>query len=398
MTRYRLQACLIAMFAVVLVLPAATAEVPLVSPGDHVPPRGYARPPVHLKFAATTSPSGGIAPWKIRHAYGLNLVNNKGAGQTIAVVDAYDDPNIEADLAVFNAHYGLSPCTVASGCLRKIYASGSKPSANAGWAVEISLDVEWAHAIAPQAHILLVEAASNSLTDLLHAVDVAVRSGAGVVSMSWGASEFSGERTFDTHFAINGVTFLAASGDSGHGAEYPATSPYIVGVGGTSLVADASGNYVSEKAWSYSSGGLSAYELEPSYQSSLPIPNDSSGKRGSPDVAYDAAGFLLYDSVPYQGFSGWFLAAGTSAGAPQWGAIVAIANSLRRAQGKATLSHTHFALYGPAKANYAGNYHDVSSGTNGTCGTLCTAAVKYDYVTGLGSPRANGLIPFLVSQ
>jgi subtilase family serine protease len=229
-------------------------------------------------------------------------------------------------------------------------------------------------------------------------VDVAVQNGASVVSMSWGGPEFIGQRTLDTHFAANGVTFIAASGDGGHGASYPATSPYVLGVGGTILKADSSGNWISENAWSGSGGGLSAYEFEPSYQSSLPILHDSSGMRGSPDVAYAAGTFAIYDSVSYQGYSGWYLAGGTSAGAPQWAAIVAIANSLRHAKGKAPLNHALLGIYAGAKSNYSGDYHDVTSGNDGACGTSCTAGASYDYVTGLGSPRANGLLPFLVGQ
>ena len=398
MTNLRLRTCAIAMWTLLVAVPAAFAQVPLVSPGDRSAAPGFARPPIFVEFASSTAPSMGFAPWKIRRAYGLNLVPNLGAGQTIAIVDAFDHPNIEADLAVFNARFHLPACTRASGCFRKIYASGAKPRTDPGWSLEISLDVEWAHAVAPQAHILLVEAASNSVTALLHAVDVAVQSGASVVSMSWGGPEFSAERALDGHFAINGVTFIAASGDGGHQPGYPVTSPYVIGVGGTLLSTDASGSYISEKAWSHSGGGLSAYELEPSYQSSLPIPNDSAGKRGSPDVACAAGAFLMYDSVPYRGFAGWFLAGGTSAGAPQWAAIMAIANSLRRAHGRAPLSYALFALYGAAKSNYAADYHDVSSGTNGACGGLCISTPKYDYLTGLGSPRANSLVPFLVAQ
>jgi subtilase family serine protease len=167
----------------------------------------HAQPPLRMRPNGAAGPTYGLRPAMVRHAYGFDLVSNQGAGQTIAIVDAYDDPNIESDLAVFNQQFGLAACTTANGCFRKIYASGSKPAANAGWAMEISLDVEWAHALAPQAKIVLVEAASNNTGDLLHAVDVAVQSGASVVSSSWGCPEYSGERGNDNHFAVNGVTF-----------------------------------------------------------------------------------------------------------------------------------------------------------------------------------------------
>lgn len=278
-----------------------------------------------------------------------------------------------------------------------MYAQGSKPNTNAGWALEISLDVEWAHAIAPQAKIVLVEAASNSFANLMQAVDVAVANGASVVSMSFGGSEFSSETSFDFHFNVNGVTFTASSGDSGSGVEYPAASPFVVGVGGTTLSVDSSGNYLGETAWSGSGGGLSTVENEPLNQALYPIRNDPGGVRGVPDVAYDGdpnTGFAVYDTVRYQGQTGWFQVGGTSAGAPQWAALFAIANSVRAGNGKGTLGSANNAVY----AVGSGNFHDITSGTNGTCGTLCTASAGYDYVTGLGSPRANLMIATLAAQ
>ncbi len=365
------------------------------------PPAGYARPPIHLKGTnARTGPTG-IFPATARHAYSFDQITNQGAGQTIGIVDAYDDPNIESDLGVFDSQFGLPACTSSNGCFRKVYAQGSKPNTNSGWALEISLDVEWAHAIAPQAKIVLVEAASNSFTNLLGAVDAAVANGASVVSMSWGGGESSGETSNDPHFSVNGVTFTASSGDSGNGVEYPAASPFVVAVGGTTLSVDSSGNYLGETAWSGSGGGISAVETEPLYQANYPIPNDLSGMRGVPDVAYDAnpnTGFAVYDTVRYQGQAGWFQVGGTSAGAPQWAALFAIANSLRVAASKATLSSTGTAVYSVGKASYASNFHDVTSGTNGSCGTICTAVVGYDYVTGLGSPQASDIINALAAQ
>jgi subtilase family serine protease len=363
------------------------------------PAAGYAQPPLRIASDATTSPTG-ISPSRIRGAYGFSAISNQGSGQTIGIVDAYDDPNIAADLSHFNSTYGLATCTTSNGCFKKVYASGTKPVTDAGWALEIALDVEWAHVIAPKAKIVLVEASSNSLTALLHAVDVAVQQGASVVSMSWGGSEFSIEKGYDSHFAINNVTFIVSSGDSGFGAQWPAASPGVVAVGGTKLSVSSTGGYISESAWSGSGGGLSRYESEPSYQSSFPIPRDSTGKRAVPDVAYDAApstGVPVYDTVTYQGEKGWFQLGGTSASAPQWAGLFAIANSMRRASGKANLSHTNNALYAIAKSTYS-DYHDIHSGTNGTCGSLCISVIGYDTVTGIGSPRGSVLIPALVSH
>jgi subtilase family serine protease len=370
------------------------------------PPHGYARPPFHVRGNATTSPTG-LTPSQVRHAYGFDLISNLGAGQTIGIVDAYDDPNIESDLGVFSSKFSLPACTTSNGCFRKIYASGLKPKTSSGWALETSLDVEWAHAIAPKAKIILVEAASNSFANLLTAVDQAVANGASVVSMSWGGGEFSSETSSDSHFAVNNVTFTASSGDSGNGVEYPAASPDVVAVGGTTLRVDSSGNYLSETAWSGSGGGQSALETEPAYQASYPLPDDLNGKRGVPDVAYDGdpnTGFPVYDTVRYSGQSGWFQVGGTSAGAPQWAALFAIANSMRVAAGKGTLGSTNNSVYAvAAAASYSTNFHDITSGTNGTCGVpVCTATTGYDYVTGLGSPKnassTSGIIPALAGQ
>jgi len=349
----------------------------------------------------TSPPYYAFAPAEIRHAYGFDLVVNQGVGQTIAIVDAYDDANIESDLGVFSRQYSLPAGTTSNGLFSKIYATGRRPAANANWSVEISLDVEWAHAIAPKAKIILVESNSDSLSDLVKGIDVAVRNGASVVSMSWSSGEFSGERSLDNHFVTNGVTFLAASGDSGTGVGYPASSPDVVGVGGTSLTLDANGDYLSETAWSGSGGGLSTVEHEPLFQAQFVIPDDSQGVRGVPDVSYNAnpgTGYAVYDSVGINGASGWFQIGGTSAAAPQWAALVAIANSMRAASRKANLTSTGTALYSSGKANLGGYFHPVTQGENGSCGVVCDASAGYDFVTGLGTPRANVMITALVAR
>ena len=262
-------------------------------------PISFMRAPYVVRPQVTPGAPNGFSPAQIRHAYGFDQISNQGAGQIIGIVDAYDDANAESDLAVFNAQYGLPACTSSNGCFRKIYGGAKRPAANANWALEISLDVQWAHAIAPKATILLVESTTNSLADLLAGVDAAVRNGASVVSMSWTVGEFSSETRQDNHFVTTGVTFLAASGDAGTGTAYPASSPDVVGVGGTALVLDANGNYLNEVAWSGSGGGISNYEREPLYQSLLGISNDKRGYRGAPDVSYNASpatGYAVYDS------------------------------------------------------------------------------------------------------
>ena len=349
-----------------------------------------------LKQSAVSTPAG-LRPDQIRKAYGFDQIVNKGKGQIIGIVDSFDHPAIEQDLATFNAMFGLSPCTTANGCFRKIYADGKKPPANALWALEIALDVEWAHAIAPEAKILLVEAGSDQLSSLLKAVDVAIKRGATVISMSWGLGEIPNQLIYDGHFVGANVTFFAASGDSGHGTMYPAASPYVMGVGGTTLKLDKDSNYSGEVAWSGSGGGLSSLEPEPIYQITYPIPNNPLHQRGIPDVAYNAnphSGVAVYDSIPLQGVSGWWEVGGTSVGAPQWAALFAIANSVRAGSGKPALTGKHGDLYDLAKAN-PGLFNDIVKGKNDKCGELCKAAPGYDYITGLGTPRANLLIPAL---
>jgi subtilase family serine protease len=373
---------------------------------EHGPdPLAFMRPHYFIHEAAGASlaspPSSAFVPSQIRHAYGFDQIANQGAGQTIGIVDAYDDANAEADLGVFSKKFGLPACTTANGCFLKTSETSRKPSGNASWAVETSLDLQWAHAIAPQAKIVLVEASTNSLSDLLSSVDVAVKHGASTVSMSWTSGEFSGERSLDNHFVASGVTFVAASGDSGSGVNYPAASPDVIAVGGTSLALDVRGNYLSETAWSGSGGGQSVYEFEPLVQAQLPIPGDSRGVRGIPDVSYNAnpgTGYAIYDSVGINGASGWFQVGGTSAAAPQWAALIAIANSMRVANRKTHLASANGALYSAAKTSSTANFHPVTAGVNGSCGQLCKAAVGYDYVTGLGTPQAAALIQAFVAR
>ncbi|HEF5178512.1 TPA: S53 family peptidase [Burkholderia cenocepacia] len=375
-------------------------------------PRGFARPPLHLHGAAKRNPAG-LSPQQIRRFYGFDQLPARGYGgddQVVAIVDAYDNPNVEADLRTFSRTFGLPPCA-SPRCFTKVYATADKrpPPPDALWALESSLDVQWAHAIAPNARIVLVEAASSSLDDLMSAIALATSPapggvGAKVVSISWGSGEFLAETQFDGQFAsANGVSFVAASGDGGNGIDYPAASPYVLSVGGTSIATDASGAYAGETAWAGSGGRQSAVETEPTYQSNFRIPSDSLGLRGLPDVAYDAdpaSGFAVYDSYGYAGQGGWFVVGGTSAGAPQWSALIAIANSLRIAHGKTTLnavSALQTVLYGLAASAYAANFHDIVSGSNGACGALCTATTGYDYVTGLGRPMAANLVQALIA-
>ncbi len=379
------------------------------------PPRDWtAHSPIFVIKPSSATPVG-LTPSQIRHIYGFDLLSCTfsgtfgsttlcGTGQTVAIVDAFDDPGIESDLGTFSSTFALPSCTTANGCFTKATPQGA-PRTDRGWALEISLDVEWAHAIAPGAKILLVESLTNSFTNLFGAVDFAARqAGVHQVSMSWGGGEFSTESSFDSHFSVSGVTFTASSGDGGNGIIYPSASPLVVSVGGTTLNLDSSGNLVSETAWSGSGGGISKDETEPSYQTNYPIPS-TGGFRGNPDVSYDAdpaSGVAVFDSLGFQGLKNWIQVGGTSAGAPQWAALFAIANA-GRAAGRSsplgstsTTTPTNVALYSIAKTAYATNYRDITSGTNGNCGAICTAGPNYDFVTGLGSPLANNIIASLV--
>jgi subtilase family serine protease len=360
---------------------------------------GAAEPMLHVRPMRGPHGGGGggtpagYSPAQIRHAYGFDHLTQNGTGQTIAIVDAYDDPNISSDLNTFSTQFGLPTTTSGAFTFTKAYAQGSKPSGNAGWGQEISLDVEWAHAIAPNANILLVETASNSFSNLFGGVDYAVSHGAHIVSMSWGANDFSGESSYDSHFNVAGVTFLASSGDSGGVVNYPAASPYVVSVGGTHLPLDSSGNLTgSETVWSSGGGGASLYEAEPGYQTSYGI---SLGGRGTPDVSYNAdpyTGVAVYDSYGSGGQSGWLVFGGTSAGAPQWAGLIALVNQGRAtplSSSSLTTSPEYTAATG---AVYASNYRDVTSGSNGY-----PAGPGYDLATGVGSPLANNLVPYLTS-
>ncbi len=383
-----------------------------------------AKPNLTVLASAVSGTVKGYTPAQIKAAYGIT---GDGSNQTIAVVDAYSDPNIAADLKVFDKQFGLTDPS-----LTQMSATGSTtnlPAANASWAQEISLDVEWAHAIAPKANIILVDAASDSISSLMKAVKYATTiSSVSVVSMSWGSSEFSTETQYDSIFTTptghQGITFVAASGDEGAagGAEYPASSPNVLSVGGTTLSISSTGTISSESAWRDSSGGTSRYESAPTFQTSAGV---STSGRKSPDVSYDAnpsTGFAVYDSLSYQGSSGWMEMGGTSAGAPQWAAIVAIADSARVSAGGTTLTtnatlSSLYSLYSNS-STYSTNFNDITSGSSNAGGgfggfgfgggfgrgfggfrggqsSSVSATTGYDTLTGIGTPKAGALISAL---
>jgi subtilase family serine protease len=343
-----------------------------------------ASPPIHVLGSSKTY-TAGLSPDTIKKVYNLPTTGGHG---TIAIIAAYHDPNIEKDLAVFNDHFQIKSCTTNNGCLEIHKMSGSTET-HKGWSLETSLDVEWAHAIAPTAQILLVEAPTPSGTNLIDAIDYArSRRDVVAISMSWGGGEFQEETSLDKHFTSDhGIVFFSSSGDSGHGVSWPAVSPNVIAVGGTSLkiangLSGSNSNSnssiaTSESAWSGSGGGVSIYEKEPAYQNNYNIPK-SNGMRAIPDVSYNAdpqSGFAVYRSTP-SGSGKWYVLGGTSAGSPQWAAIHSLG-----------LSVSHDNLYRDKSSTNDTNYfRDITSGNNGTCSYYCTSRKHYDYVTGLGSP------------
>ncbi len=303
----------------------------------------------------------------------------------MAIVDAFDDPNAESDLAVYRAKYGLPECTTADGCFKKVNQTGGSkyPSAEAGWSVEISLDLDMASAACPKCHLLLVEAESNSGENLYSAEDEAATLGASEISDSWDGEEFSEEHSYDTYFNHPGIPITVAAGDSGYKVGYPAASPDVIAVGGTALSKAANARGWSEVAWSKTGSGCSAYEPKPSWQT-----DKGCTRRTDNDVAAVASAetpVSVADSyeLPKE-FSvpqpGWTLVAGTSVASPLVAGTMALASAYTRSFAGAD------ALYLEASQNGTGVLDDVVSGSNGRCRTyLCNAAVGYDGPTGLGS-------------
>jgi len=320
----------------------------------------------------------GYGPTALRSAYNLPSAS-VGAGQTIAIVNAFDNPNAEVDLAVYRAQFGLPACTTANGCFRKVNQNGQPgplPVTNAGWAAETALDLDMASAVCPNCNLLLVEADSNFSDDLFPAINTAVSMGAKFVSLSWGGSEFAGQTQADeTFFNHPGVAITAASGDDGFGIIYPSTSAYVTAVGGTSLLPASNSRGWTETAWAGSGSGCSGQTAKPTWQT-----DTGCTKRVTADVSAvgdPATGVAVYNTF---GMGGWVVFGGTSAGSP----IIAAT----------------YALAGPAAVGTRPNSYpysnpsslfDVTSGSNGVCGGgieyLCQAQVGYDGPTGLGTPN-----------
>lgn len=333
----------------------------------------------HLWVNLTPGPQGGLTPDQVRRAYGFNQLDATGAGQTIALVVAYGSPSLQSDLNTFSTQFGLP-----AGQLRIV---GKSALRDASWALEASLDVQWIHAVAPDARIIVSVARSAGLSDMMSAVRSAVSAGARIVSMSWGSDEFADEVSYESVLKNSQVTFVASSGDSGAGSSWPACSPSVLAVGGTRLELDSSGSRIRETAWSGSGGGPSAFFARPLYQKFW-IPGIA--RRATPDVS------IVGDpetGVAVCNGGSWYVLGGTSAGAPMWAGIVALANQTTQSFG--ALNGT---LYGVAPASRAvpaspndGLFYDVQLGSNGAY----FGRTGFDLVTGIGSPKVQGLVPRL---
>jgi kumamolisin len=304
--------------------------------------------------------------------------------KVIAIVDAYHYATALQDFNTFSKQFALptepstNPTAPTNEFFQVVYAGAKQPRANCGWAQEAALDIEWAHAMAPGAKIILVEANSNSYRDLFKAVDKATQlvqaAGGGQVSMSWGGTEFSTEGSYDSHFPLNGgVVYFASSGDTGGVVIYPSVSPFVVAAGGTTITSLSART---ENGWGGSGGGVSQYEGKPNFQGGLP-----GTKRMVPDISYDAdpnTGVSVYDSTACQGYVGWMVFGGTSVSSPALAGIMNSAASFS-VDSQAQLTQTYTKIG-------TGSYYDVLLGTAGGN----TAKSGYDLVTGVGTPRGLG--------
>ncbi len=372
------------------------------------------RPHLHV-FGVSAHAPAGYSPAQMRRAYGFDLLSGDGTGQTIAIVDAYGSPTVQADLNVFCATYGIPTTTI-----NIVYPTGVPTTTDTGWAMETALDVEWAHAIAPGATIMLVVAKDASWANMLAAVDYAVTNGASQVSMSFGALETADSVGYNRHFEANNVTFTASTGDNSENVAFPASSPNVVAVGGTTLHLDGTGNRISETAWKDGGGGVSQRFQMPGYQAAFydaygvydfskhrwyhyatarshptwyngynSTVTTTNSFRQVPDISYNAdpaTGVAVY----YKG--AWNVVGGTSAGAPQWAALFALVNSAR----STAINIPNNALYQLGAPDVRASYfNDILTGQNG--GGF-SATNGYDQVTGMGTPISNNLIPALITK
>ena len=382
----------------------ATLTIPTMHPLLRINPR----------VAGTLTYSGGLTPQQVRGAYDI-AATLQGKGITIAIVDAYHDPTAATDFDAFSRQFGLPTIAGGCGCFQQVNETGGTTltqitqDPTGGWESETALDIEWAHAIAPQAKILLVEAQNPS--NHLYLAEQYAAKNAQVVSNSWGSPEFAGETQLDGVFNVPNVAILVAAGDTGAPASYPSASPYVLSVGGTTLTVTGSCGttnwttvgctYGKETVWGPggsaggTGGGASAYEPMPAYQTGFcgTVANSSAcgQKRGTPDIAWvanPATGVAMYNSscgtFPA---CHWFVIGGTSNSSPSLAGLVADADAARHLTLTTQSLTTRFTYQHAGLAtNYSQDYHDVTTGTNKGTGTCCLAGPGWDLTSGLGSP------------
>jgi hypothetical protein len=373
-------------------------------------------------------------PAQIRMAYSFPLLHavggavspaqaaGLGAGQTIYLIDAYHDSNATAELAAFTAAFGLPACTAAeipastvlplapaatSGCTFSVVHStilggmtAAPPDYDSGWATETAIDVEWSHATAPMARIILIEAPDSSTNSLLAAIHLANAMGPGVVSMSFGLPEGSWTSSVEDAFTKPKMTYVAAAGDAGAKVLWPAVSPHVVAVGGTTLSYSAAGGHRSEVVWTGTGGGVSQYTALPSYQAAVPG-MDTLKFRSVNDVTFNGDSTTgQYLAVIAQGSTAvkWLSAGGTSLSTAQWAGILALANAQRAQAAQQPLGAPHALLYGIASQpeGYAQDFNDVTQGSDGSCAS-CFAGLGYDSPSGIGTPNVTSLLSALVA-
>jgi subtilase family serine protease len=325
------------------------------------------------RIAPSVTPAG-LGPADIRSAYALT--SSAAGGRTVAIVDAYNDPNAAADLATYRSQYGLPACTSASGCFRQVDQTGGTtyPASNGGWAQEISLDLDMVSAACPDCKILLVEAKTSSFANLGTAVNTAARLGATAISNSYGGSDTSATSAYNHP----GIAVTASTGDSGYGVQSPASYGTVVAVGGTSLTRNSSARGWGETAWSGAGSGCSTLNAKPTWQTAA---TNCAGKADADvsAVADPNTGVAVYDSYAYQGVKGWLVFGGTSASSPIVASVYAMSGNTSGYPATYTWAHSS-------------SLNDVLSGSNGTCSTAvwCNAGTGWDGPTGLGTPRGTG--------
>jgi hypothetical protein len=355
---------------------ASCFAIAVTNPDGTTP--GAAAPLASPNAVSPAVTPAGFGPGDLQSAYSVaSAAASSGGNRTVAIVDAYDDPNAASDLANYRSTYGLPPC--GPGCFTKVNQSGgtSYPSGDAGWGEEISLDLDMVSAICPNCKIILVEASSSTLASLGTAVNEAAKLGATQISNSYGGGESGSENSYSTsYFNHPGVDIMVSSGDGGFGVEYPAASQYVTAVGGTSLSRASNTRGWSESAWSGAGSGCSAYAPKPTWQLDTGCP-----RRMVADVSAVAdpnTGVAVYDTY---GEKGWMVFGGTSVASPVVASIYALAGG--RSPGS---------TFGSYAYGNIGQYNDVTSGSNGSCsGTYqCTGRVGYDGPTGIGTPNGAG--------